>query len=410
MPNADCRTSGVIRLAGRLLAATCVLFAAGGGAMAGEKAVRIGVMADMAGFASDVGGRGAVLAAEMAAADHGGRADGKPIEIIGGDMQNKPDVAAAMARRWFDVDQVNAITDLPVSSVALAVQEVGRQMGKVLLISAGATVDLTGPACAPYSTQWSDDTYSLAVATVKAIMAQGGKSWFFITADFAFGHAMERDATTFITANGGKVLGSVRHPISSSDFSSYVLAAQASKADVVAFANSGNDTINSIKQAGEFGLAAAGQRLAGFLVFINDVHGIGLAAAQGLTITEGFYWDQNEATRSFAKRFFETMKKMPSKEQANTYLAVRHYLKAVDAAKTEDPATITKTMREMPVDYFDQKAWIREDGRVMHDLTLYEVKKPSESKYAWDYYKSLRTIPADEAFRPLSEGHCPFLK
>jgi len=317
---------------------------------------------------------------------------------------------APTARRWFDVDQVNAITDLPVSSVALAVQEVGRQMGKVLLISAGATVDLTGPACAPYSTQWSDDTYSLAVATVKAIMAQGGKSWFFITADFAFGHAMERDATTFITANGGKVLGSVRHPISSSDFSSYVLAAQASKADVVAFANSGNDTINSIKQAGEFGLAAAGQRLAGFLVFINDVHGIGLAAAQGLTITEGFYWDQNEATRSFAKRFFETMKKMPSKEQANTYLAVRHYLKAVDAAKTEDPATITKTMREMPVDYFDQKAWIREDGRVMHDLTLYEVKKPSESKYPWDYYKSLRTIPADEAFRPLSEGHCPFLK
>jgi branched-chain amino acid transport system substrate-binding protein len=379
-------------------------------ALAGSKVVRIGVMGDMSGFASDVGGKGAVVAAEMAAADHGGKANGKPIEIIQGDMQNKPDVGAAMARQWFERDDVDAITDLPVSSVALAVQEVGRSMGRLLLVSAGAIADLSGPACAPYSTEWADDTYALSTSTVKAIMASGDKSWFFITADFAFGNAMERDATAVIKANGGEVVGGVKHPLASSDFSSYVLAAQASKAKVVAFANSGNDTVNSIKQAAEFGLVAGGQRLAGFLVFINDVHAIGLQTAQGLTITEGFYWDESDPARAFSKRFFEKMNKMPSKEQANTYLAVRHYLKAVDAAKSEDPKAVTEKMRRIPVDYFGKKGVIREDGRMVHDLTLYEVKKPAESKYPWDYYKPIRTIPADEAFRPMAEGKCPFVK
>jgi branched-chain amino acid transport system substrate-binding protein len=379
-------------------------------ALAGSKVVRIGVMGDMSGFASDVGGKGAVVAAEMAAADHGGKADGKPIEIIQGDMLNKPDVGAAMARRWFENEEVDAITDLPVSSVALAVQEVGRSMGRLLLVSAGAIADLSGPACAPYSTEWADDTYALATSTGKAIMASGDKSWFFITADFAFGNAMERDATNVIKANGGQVVGGVKHPLASSDFSSFVLAAQSSKAKVVAFANSGNDTVNSIKQAAEFGLVAGGQRLAGFLVFINDVHAIGLQTAQGLTITEGFYWDESDPARAFSKRFFEKMNKMPSKEQANTYLAVRHYLKAVDSAKSEDPKAVTERMREIPVDYFGKKGVIREDGRMVHDLTLYEVKKPSESKYPWDYYKPIRTIPAEEAFRPLAEGKCPFVK
>jgi branched-chain amino acid transport system substrate-binding protein len=379
-------------------------------ALAGSKVVRIGVMGDMSGFASDVGGKGAVVAAEMAAADHGGKADRKPIEIIQGDMLNKPDVGAAMARRWFENEEVDAITDLPVSSVALAVQEVGRSMGKLLLVSAGATADLSGPACAPYSTEWADDTYALATSTGKGIIASGGKSWFFITADFAFGNAMERDATAVIKASGGQVLGGVKHPLASSDFSSYVLAAQASKAQVIAFANSANDTVNSIKQAAEFGLVAGGQRLAGFLVFINDVHAIGLPTAQGLTITEGFYWDESEPARAFSKRFFEKMNKMPSKEQANTYVAVRHYLKAVDAAQSEDPKAVTERMRGIPVDYFGKNGVIREDGRMVHDLTLYEVKKPSDSNYPWDYYKPIRTIPAEEAFRPLAEGKCPFVR
>jgi branched-chain amino acid transport system substrate-binding protein len=393
-----------------LLAAAALGALVAAPATAGDKVVRIGVMGDMSGFASDVGGQGAVLAAEMAAADHGPKANGKPIEIISGDMQNKPDVGAAMARRWFETQDVDAITDLPVSSVALAVQEVGRSMGRLLLVSAGAIADLSGSACAPYSTEWADDTYALATSTVKAIMANGDKSWFFITADFAFGNAMERDATTVITAHGGQVVGGVKHPLASSDFSSFVLAAQASKAKVVAFANSGNDTVNSIKQAAEFGLVSGGQRLAGFLVFINDVHAIGLQTAQGLTITEGFYWDESDPARAFSKRFFEKMKKMPSKEQANTYLAVRHYLKAVDAAKSEEPKSVTEQMRKIPVDYFGKKGWIREDGRMLHDLTLYEVKKPAESKYPWDYYKPIRTIPAEEAFRPLAEGKCPFVK
>jgi len=396
----------------QLLSAGAALTAllSAGGALAGQNAIKIGVMIDGSGFAQDIGGAGAVTAAEMAAADYGGKALGKPIQIISADMQNKPDVASSIARQWFDQDQVDAITDLPVSSVGLAVQQVGKEKKKVLLISAAATAELTGAQCSPTSIQWADDTEALANGTAKAIVASGGKKWFFITADFAFGAAMEGAASAVIKAAGGEVVGDVKHPLGTNDFSSYLLKAQASGANIIGLANVGLDSIATIRQAGEFGITQGGQQLAGFIVFISDIHSLGLKTAQGTYVTTGFYWDDNEATRAFAKRFFEKRQRMPTKEQANTYAAVLHYLKAIDAAKTDDAEKVTAQMKAMPTDYFGRAGSIRQDGRVLYDLALYQVKKPEESKYPWDYYKKVRDITAAEAFRPLATGGCPFVK
>ncbi|GGF38986.1 ABC transporter permease [Aliidongia dinghuensis] len=381
-----------------------------GGATAGQNAIKIGVMIDGSGFAQDTGGIGAVTAAEMAAADYGGKALGRPIQIISADMQNKPDVASSIARQWFDQDQVDTITDLPVSSVGLAVQQIAKEKHKVLLISAAATTELTGAQCSPYSIQWADDTAALANGTARAVVANGGKKWFFITADFAFGQAMETAASNVIKAAGGEVVGGVKHPLGTTDFSSYLLKAQASGANVIGLTNVGLDSIATIRQAGEFGITQSGQQLAGFIVFISDIHTLGLKTAQGTYVTTGFYWDDSDQTRAFAKRFFEKRQRMPTKEQANTYAAVLHYLKALDASHSDDAEKVAAEMKAMPTDYFGRKGSIRADGRVLYDLALYQVKKPEEAKYPWDYYKKIRDIPAAEAFRPLADGGCPFVK
>ncbi|CAO3420254.1 ABC transporter substrate-binding protein [Azospirillum doebereinerae] len=373
------------------------------------KPVKIGVLADEAGFASDIGGKGATLAARMAVEDFGGTVLNRPVEILSADMQNKPDVASNIARQWFDVDGVDMVTDIPVSSVALAVQAVAREKKKVLMISAATTTELTNAQCSPYTIHWADDTASLSVGATKAVVQAGGISWYFITADFAFGTAMEKAASDAIKQAGGTVLGSVKHPIGTSDFGSYLLSAQGSGAKVVALANVGADTIGAIKQAGEFGLIAGGQRMVGYIVFITDVHSLGLELAKGLYVTEGFYWDQNDRTRAWSKRFFDRHGKMPSKEQANTYLATTHWLKAVKAAGTTDSEPVTAAMKAMPTDYFGVPGSIRKDGRVLYDLALYQVKTPAESKAPWDYYTQLRAIPAAEAFLPLEKSTCPFV-
>jgi len=336
----------------------------------------------------------------------GGKIGRRPIEILHADHQNKRDVGSAILRRWFDTEGMDVVTDLSISSVALAAQSIAREKRKALLITGGASSDVTGKACTPFATQWSDDTYSLAHGTGRAVVQSGGKSWFFLTVDYVFGHTMYADAAKAVQEAGGTVLGNIMHPINASDFSAYLLQAQASKAQIVGLANVGPDTSNAVKQAKEFGLGAAGQRLAGFLVFITDVDAIGLEAAAGLLVTEGFYWDQNDAARAFAKRFIAKVGKMPSKEHAAGYAAVHHYLNAVLAAGTKDAEIVNRQMRAMPADYFGKSATIREDGRVLFDLTLFEVKSPSESRYPWDYYKVVRTIPQAEAFRPTSEGGC----
>ncbi|CAO3413717.1 ABC transporter substrate-binding protein [Azospirillum endophyticum] len=374
------------------------------------KPVRIGVLADEAGFASDIGGKGAVLATRMAVEDFGGSVLGRTVEVLSADMQNKPDVASNIVRSWFDVDGVDMVTDIPVSSVALAVQAVAREKKKVLMISAATTTELTNAQCSPYSIHWADDTASLAVGTTKAVVQSGGTSWYFITADFAFGSAMEKAATEAIKQAGGTVVGGVRHPMGTSDFGSYLLSAQGSGAKVVALANVGAETIGTIKQAGEFGLTESGQRLVGYIVFITDIHSLGLDLAKGLYVTSGFYWDRDDQTRAWAKRFFDRHGKMPTKEQANTYLAALHWLKGVKAAGTTDAEAVTAAMKAMPTDYFGRPGSIRKDGRVLYDLALYQVKSPAESKAPWDYYKLVRGIPASEAFLPIETSSCPFVK
>ncbi|WP_042694956.1 ABC transporter substrate-binding protein [Azospirillum sp. B506] len=374
------------------------------------RSVRIGVLADEAGFASDIGGKGAVLATRMAVEDFGGSVLGRPVEVLSADMQNKPDVASNIVRSWFDIDGVDMVTDIPVSSVALAVQAVAREKKKVLMISAATTTELTNAQCSPYSIHWADDTASLAVGTTKAVVQSGGTSWYFITADFAFGTAMEKAATEAIKQAGGTVVGGVRHPMGTSDFGSYLLSAQGSGAKVVALANVGAETIGTIKQAGEFGLTDSGQRLVGYIVFITDIHSLGLDLAKGLYVTSGFYWDKNDRTRAWAKRFFDRHGKMPTKEQANTYLATLHWLKGVEAAGTTEAEPVTAAMKAMPTDYFGTPGSIRKDGRVLYDLDLYQVKGPAESKAPWDYYKQVRSIPASEAFLPIGTSTCPFVK
>ena len=373
--------------------------------------VKIGVLSDMSSLYADVGGPGSVAAAELAVKDFGGTVAGKKIVIVQADHQNKPDVGSSIVRKWVDDEGVDAVADVPTSSVALAVQQVLKEKGKVFLMSGPASSDLTGKACSPTGIHWTYDTYGLAHGTGSALVKQGGDTWFFLTADYAFGHALERDTGEVVKAAGGKVLGAVRHPLNTADFSSFLLQAQASKAKVIGLANAGGDTINSIKQAAEFGIVAGGQRLAGLLVFITDVHSLGLKTANGLVITSAYYWDQNDETRAFAKKFEAVMHKMPTMVQAGVYGSITHYLKAIDAIKSDDGKAVVDQMRKMPInDFMTKNGKIRIDGKVVRDMYLFQVKKPEESKGPWDYYKQLAVIPADQVTRPLNEGGCPLVK
>jgi branched-chain amino acid transport system substrate-binding protein len=388
--------------------------AQGGGyawAQMSGKPIKIGVLSDMSSLYADIGGAGSVVAAQMAVKDFGGSVAGVPIEVVSADHLNKPDVGKAIVQKWLDEDGVDAVVDVPTSSVALAVQDLMKDRGKVLLISGAASSDLTGKACSPTGVHWTYDTYALAHGTGAALVKQGGDTWFFITADYAFGHALQNDTADVVIKAGGKVLGSVNVPLNNADFSSFLLQAQQSKAKIIGLANAGGDTDNSIKQAAEFGIVAGGQKLAGLLVFISDVNSLGLQVAQGLVLTTAFYWDQNDETRAWSKRYMEQTKKPPTMVQAGVYGAVTHYLKAIAASKTDDGPKVVAEMRDLPInDFMTKNGTLREDGRVMRDMYLYQVKTPAESKYAFDYFKLLATIPADQAFRPLSESACPLVK
>jgi branched-chain amino acid transport system substrate-binding protein len=373
--------------------------------------VKLGVLNDMSSLYADISGAGSVEAARMAIADFGGTVGGKKIELISADHQNKPDVGSAIATQWFDNDGVDAIVDVPTSSVALAVQQIARTKGKVFLISGAAASDLTGKACSPTSVHWTYDTVALANGTGSAVVKAGGDTWFFITADYAFGHALERDTARVVEANGGKVLGKVRAPLNTADFSSFLLQAQGSKAKIIGLANAGGDTINSIKQAGEFGIVEGGQKLAGLLVFITDIHSLSLQAAHGLQLTEAFYWDQNDATRAWSKRFFDKMGREPSMVQAGVYGAVTHYLNAIKATNSDDGLSVVKQMKATPVnDFMTKNGKIREDGTLVRDMYLFEVKAPAESKGPWDYYKQISVIPGEDAFKLPGPNECPLVK
>jgi branched-chain amino acid transport system substrate-binding protein len=374
--------------------------------------VKIGVMSDMSGLYADLGGPGSVAAAKLAVEDFNPAAHGMKVEIVTGDMQNKPDIGANLARQWYDVDHVDMIVDVPNSGVALAVNEVAREKNKPFIVSGAASSDLTGPKCSPDTIHWTYDTWMLANGTGKALVKTGGDTWFFLTADYAFGHALERDTTAVVLANGGKVLGSVSIPLNNADFSSFLLQAQSSKAKIIGLANAGGDTINSIKQGAEFGITAGGQKFAGLLVFISDVNSLGLKTAQGLVLTETFYWDLNDATRAWTKRWQAQMPgKFPTMVHAGVYSAVLHYLKAVAALKsTADGKTVVAKMKEIPTDDpLFGKGTVRADGRKIHPAYLFEVKKPEESKYPGDYYTLRATIPANEAFRPMKDDNCPLV-
>ena len=375
--------------------------------------VKIGVLNDMSGLYSEITGPGSVVAAKMAVEDYlKSSKSSLKIEIVSADHQNKPDIGSNIARQWYDTDKVDMIVDVPTSSVALAISQVSREKGKIHVNTGAATADLTSKACSPNTIHWLYDTWMLANGTGKAVVQHGGTSWFFLTSDYAFGLALERDTEAVVLKNGGKVVGKVRHPLATQDFSSFLLQAQASKAKVIGLANAGGDTTNAIKQAYEFGIVKGGQTLAGLLVFLPDVHSLGLEKAQGLYLTETFYWDLNDQTRTWSKRFAALNGgKYPSMDQAGVYSGVLHYLKAIDAAKTDDGTKVAQKMKDLPTDdILFGKGSVRKDGRKLHPAYLFEVKKPSESKYPYDYYKLLATIPADQAFRPMSEGECPFVK
>jgi branched-chain amino acid transport system substrate-binding protein len=364
--------------------------------------VRIGILTDLSGPYADSGGKGSVIAAEMAAQDFGGTVRGKTIEIASADHHNKPDVASAIARRWFDTERVDAVLDLPVTAIALAVQQVAKEKNRTVMITAAATSDFTAKTCSLISTHWTDDTNALTAGTARAIFEQGGKSWYFITVDHAFGHALQKQASDLITSLGGKVVGASRFPINNADYSSFLLQAQSSGADVVGFAAVGDDFIKAIKQANEFGLMTGKQTMAGFLVYVTDIHALGLPVAQNLTFSEAFYWDQNEGTRAFAKRFRDAVGIMPTKNHALIYTATLHYLKSVDRAGTDEAVAANKAMRDLPVAFFGAQTKIRADGRHLYDPVLYRAKKPEASKAPWDYYETIRTIPASEAFLPMN--------
>ncbi|MBK8667210.1 MAG: ABC transporter substrate-binding protein [Burkholderiales bacterium] len=395
-----------------LIAGIGLIGAGAAQAQVSDNVVRIGVMNDMSGLYADIGGPGSVVAAKMAVEDYLKATGSKlKIDVVSADHQNKPDVGSSIARKWFDTDGVDMIADVPTSSVALAINQIAKEKGKAFVNTGAASSDLTGKACSPNTVHWLYDTWMLAHGTGSAVVKSGGDSWFFLTADYAFGHALERDTAEVVKAAGGKVLGDVKVPLNTQDFSSFLLQAQSSKAKIIGLANAGGDTINSIKQAAEFGIVKGGQKLAGLLVFLPDVHGLGLAAAQGLQITEAFYWDTNDQTRAWAKRFAAAHGgKYPSSDHAGVYAGVLHYLKAVDAAKTDDGTKVVAKMKELPTDDpLFGKGSVRADGRKIHPVYLFEVKKPSESKGPYDYYKVLQTIPADKAFRPIEEGNCPLV-
>ena len=370
--------------------------------------VKIGVLNDQSGVYADFGGKWSVEAAKMAVEDFGGKVLGVPVEIVSADHQNKPDIGSNIARQWFDVDGVDVITELTTSSVGLAVQALAAEKGKVTINSGAATADLTGKACSPTGFHWAYDTHALAVGTGGNLVAQGGDTWYFLTADYAFGYSLEEQTTNFVTSKGGKVLGSVRHPLNTTDFSSFLLQAQSSGAKVVGLANAGLDTANAIKQASEFGIVAGGQKLAALLFTLAEVHGLGLDAAQGLVLTEGFYWDMNDETRAWAQRFFERTQRMPNMIQASEYSSVLHYLKAVQAAGTDEGKAVAAKMKELPVDdVFAHGGRFQANGRMVHDMYLFQVKTPAESTKPWDYYKLLATIPGDQAFLSAEASGCP---
>jgi branched-chain amino acid transport system substrate-binding protein len=380
-------------------------------APASAQGVKIGILNDQSGVYADYGGKGSFEAAKMAIEDFGDSVLGQKIEIITADHQNKPDLATSIARRWYEVEGVDMITELTTSSVALAVQGLSLEKKKIDIVVGAATSRITGDACTPYGFHWAFDTHALAVGTGGALAKAGGDSWFFLTADYAFGYSLEKDTSDIVKENGGKVVGSVRIPLNSSDFSSFLLQAQSSKAKIVGLANAGLDTTNSIKQAAEFGIVKSGQKLAGLLMTLAEVHGLGLEAAQGLVLTEGFYWDQSDKTRAFSERFFKRTGRMPNMIQAGTYSATLQYLKAVKAAGTKDSDAVAKKLKELPVDdVFAQGGKVLENGRMVHDLYLFEVKKPSESKRPWDYYKQLAVVPGDKAFFSAKESGCPLTK
>jgi branched-chain amino acid transport system substrate-binding protein len=384
-------------------------------ALAQDKTAKIGVLNDMSSLYADIGGPNSAVAVNMAVEDSGLTAKGWKIDVLSGDHQNKPDIGTNMARQWIDVDKLDAVVDTPTSSVALAVSNLVKEKNAILINSGGASADITGKACTPNTLSVTYDTYMLAKGTGKALTKAGGDTWFFLTSDYAFGHALERDTAAVVIANGGKVLGGVKHPLNTSDFSSFLLQAQSSKAKVVGLANAGGDTTNAIKQASEFGIVAGGQKLAALLLFITDVHSLGLKTAQGLTFTESFYWDMNDQTREWSKRFQKQSPKgtMPSMTVAGLYSGVLHYLKTLEAmgGNPHDGAKVVAKMKELPTDdVLFGKGTIRADGRKMLPAYLFEVKKPAESKYPWDYYKLVATIPAEEVARPLSESECPLVK
>ncbi|MGL4262186.1 MAG: ABC transporter substrate-binding protein [Afipia sp.] len=377
-----------------------------------DDVVKIGVMTDMSGQFSHESGEGSVTAVKMAVEDFGGKVLGKPIEVIVADHQNRNEVAIAKAREWYDVTKVDLIANLINSSIALAVTNVAQEKNRIAIVNGSGSSRLTNDSCTPNSIHYAYDTYALAQGTGKALIKEGLDSWYFLTADYAFGHALESDTANVVKANGGKVVGSIRYPIDTADHSSFLLQAQASKSKVVAVAGSGTTFINAVKSAKDFGLTDGGkQTIAGLLVWITDIDSMGLSTAQGLLLTNAFYWDRDEETRAFSKRFFAKMKRMPHMGDAGDYSSTMHYLNAIKAAGTDDAKTVMAKMREMPVnDFFAKNGRVREDGRFVHDMYVYEVKKPSESKYAWDYYKLHAVVPGDEAFRPLSDSKCPLIK
>ncbi|NNM72803.1 ABC transporter substrate-binding protein [Enterovirga aerilata] len=374
----------------------------------GERPVRVGVLTDMSGVYGTITGKGAVEAARMAVEDFKAGHPGFQVELVSADHQNKPDVAVALARQWMDVDGVDAVAELTTSAIALAVQKLAEEKKKIVLVSGAGSSDLTGKACSPTGFHWTYDTYALANGTGRAVLQQGGRKWFFLTVDYAFGQALEKDVSDTVKAMGGEVVGGVRHPLNTADFSSFLLQAQGSKADVIGLANAGSDLVNSIKQATEFGIGQSSQRLAALLVYITDVHALGLDQSKGVYLTTGFYWDRDEATRAWSRRFFDRVGAMPTMAQAGMYSSVSHYLQAVKKAGTRDAVQVARTMKSMPVnDMFATNGVVREDGRMVHDMYLVRVKQPSASRYPWDYYEVVQTIPGREAFRPMEGGGCP---
>jgi branched-chain amino acid transport system substrate-binding protein len=376
-----------------------------------DDVVRIGLLNDQSNVYADLGGPGSVIAARMAIDDVGGKVLGKPIDMVVADHQSKADIGASIARQWFDSDKVDMVIGFDNSSVALAVEQVAFEKNRIAIAGAIGTTAFTGKACTPNEAAWVYDAYALTNTLARSVVKRGQDTWFFITVDYSLGHSLEADATSAIATSGGKVLGSVRHPLNTADFSSYLLQAQASGAKVVALANAGGDMTNAIKQANEFGLTRTGQTVVSLLTFITDVHSVGLKAAQGLTFVTAFYWDRDDESRAWSKRFFEFHKRMPTMAQAAVYSAIRHYLGAIEAAGTDEAKAVMAKMREIPVnDFYAKNGKVREDGRMVHDMYFVQVKTPEETTGPWDYYKILSTIPGDQAFRPLDEGGCPLVK